>query len=63
MRWAGHVELIGEMRNAYNIFIGKPEGERPLERTRHRSEVIIRMDLRKRGWEATKWVHLAQDGY
>jgi hypothetical protein len=26
MRWAGHVACMGEIRNAYNILVGKPEG-------------------------------------
>jgi len=26
MRWAGHVAGMGEMRNAYKILTGKPEG-------------------------------------
>jgi hypothetical protein len=26
MRWAGHVARMGEVRNAYNILVGKPEG-------------------------------------
>jgi len=26
MRRAGHVVRMGEMRNAYNILVGKPEG-------------------------------------
>jgi hypothetical protein len=30
MRWAGYVTHTGEMRNAYNILDGKPEGKRPL---------------------------------
>jgi hypothetical protein len=25
MRWAGHVARMGEMRNAYNILVRKPE--------------------------------------
>jgi hypothetical protein len=28
--WVGHVARIGEMRNVYNILVGKSEGERPL---------------------------------
>jgi hypothetical protein len=36
MRLAGHVELIGEKRNAYIILMGKPEGKRPLGRPRCR---------------------------
>jgi hypothetical protein len=36
MRWAGHVARIGEKRNACRILVGKPEGKRPLGRTRRR---------------------------
>jgi hypothetical protein len=28
----GHVACTGEMRNAYKILVGKPEGKRPLGR-------------------------------
>jgi hypothetical protein len=27
MRWAGHEAHMGEIRNAYNILVGKPEGK------------------------------------
>jgi hypothetical protein len=30
MRWAGHVARMGERRNAYRLFVGKPGGKRPL---------------------------------
>jgi hypothetical protein len=30
MRYEGHVAQMGEKRNAYRIFVGKPEGKRPL---------------------------------
>jgi hypothetical protein len=36
MRWAGHVALMGEKRNAYRILVGKPERKRPLRRPRCR---------------------------
>jgi hypothetical protein len=36
MRWAGHVVCIREIRNVYNILVGKPEGKRPLGRARQR---------------------------
>jgi hypothetical protein len=36
MRWVGHVALMGEMRKAYNILVGKLEGKRPLGRHRLR---------------------------
>jgi hypothetical protein len=42
---------MGEMRNAYKIMTGEPEGKRPFGRSRHRWEDNIRMD----------WMHLVQD--
>jgi hypothetical protein len=50
---------MGEMRNAYNILVGKPEGKRPLGRPRRGWEDNIRMD---RGVRVSNWILLAQDG-
>jgi hypothetical protein len=36
MRWAGHVALMGEMRNAYKSSVRIPEGKRLLGRRRRR---------------------------
>jgi len=36
---------MGEMRNAYDILVGRPEGMRPLERPRSRWRDIIEADL------------------
>jgi hypothetical protein len=36
VRWAGHVAQLGEMRNVYNVLVGKPEGKKPLARPRRR---------------------------
>jgi hypothetical protein len=41
VRWAGYVARMGEKRNAYRITVGKPEGKRPLGRTRCRWVDII----------------------
>jgi hypothetical protein len=30
-RLAGHVARLGEVKNAYRILVGNPEGKRPLE--------------------------------
>jgi hypothetical protein len=49
------------MRNAYKILVGKPEGRRPLEKTKRRWEDNMRMDLRETGWEGVNEMHLAQD--
>jgi hypothetical protein len=45
MRWAGHVAHMGKGRNVYRVLVGKPEGERPRGRPRHRWEDGIKMDL------------------
>jgi hypothetical protein len=45
MRWAGHVARMVEKRNAYRLFVRKPEGKRPLGRPRRRWVDNIRMDL------------------
>jgi hypothetical protein len=34
--WTRHVALMGEKRNACRILVGKPEGKRPLGRSRSR---------------------------
>jgi hypothetical protein len=60
IRWAGHVALSVEMRHAYKILVGKPEGKIPLGRFRRRWE-NIRMNLRQIGWEVVEWILLAQD--
>ena len=36
MRWAGHVECIGERRGVYRFLLWKPEGKSQLGRPRRR---------------------------
>jgi hypothetical protein len=36
MRWAGHVARMGEERKLCEVLVGKPEGKRPLGRSRRR---------------------------
>jgi hypothetical protein len=50
----------GEMRNAYKILVGKPEGKRPLGRPSSRWEDNI-MNLRGIEWVGVAWIHLVQD--
>jgi hypothetical protein len=61
IRSAGYVARMREMRNAYKILVGKPEGKRPLGRPRFRRKDNIRMDLRETGWEDVDWMYMAQD--
>jgi len=57
---AGHVARMGEKRNAYRIFLGKPEGKRPLGRPRRLWEDDITLCLRKIVWESMDWIRLAE---
>jgi hypothetical protein len=50
-----------EVRGAYNVLVGKPEGRRPLGRPRLRWEDNIKMDLREIGFGDVDCIHLAQD--
>jgi hypothetical protein len=53
----GHVTYMGEMRNAYRIFVGKPEGNK-LRRT---SEGNININLKEVECDVTNRTYLAQD--
>jgi len=48
------------MRNAY-ISVGKPGGNRPFGRPKHRQGDNIELDLRDIGCDTVDWIHLAQD--
>jgi len=41
--------------------VGKPEGNRPLERPRRRWDDNIKMDLQEVGCGGMDWIELAQD--
>ena len=61
MRWAGHVAHMGEERGVYRVLVGKPEGKRPLGRSRRRWVDNIRMDLQEVGCGYMDWIGQAQD--
>jgi hypothetical protein len=61
MRWEGHVACMWEGRGVYSILVGRPEGKRPLGRSRHRWEDNINMDLRETGINGVMWIRLTQD--
>jgi len=48
-------------RSIYRVLVGKPEGKRPLGRTRHRWEDNIKMNLQEVGCGGMDWIYLAQD--
>ena len=49
MRWAGHVARMGEDKGVHRVLVGKPEGKRPLERSRRRWEDNIKIVLQEVG--------------
>jgi hypothetical protein len=53
--------MHAELRNLYKVLVAKPEGKRPLRRSRCRWEDNIKMDLREMVFGGVDWIHLAQD--
>jgi hypothetical protein len=65
MRWTGHVACMRESRDVYRVFMGNPEGQRPLRRPRRRWEDNIKMDLQEVGWETWTgliWLRIGTGG-
>jgi hypothetical protein len=56
-----HVARMVEVRDAYNILVGKPEGRGPLGSLRRIWEDNIKIDLGEIGFGDVDWTHLAQD--
>jgi hypothetical protein len=52
---------MGEGRGVYRVLVGRPEGKRPLGRSRRRWEDYIKLDLREIRINGTNWIQLAQD--
>jgi len=49
-----------ERRDAYKVLVGRPEGRRPLGKSRHRWEDNIKMELQEVGLGGMDWNDLAQ---
>jgi len=56
---AVYLTRMGDMRNAYNILLGNPQGRRTLGRTRHRWKDSIQMELKETEYEGADWIELA----
>ena len=61
MRWAGHVQRMGERRSVYRVLVGKLEEKRLLGRPRRRWEDNIKLELQEVGCGGMDWIELAQD--
>jgi len=59
MGWACGAYGLGE--GVYRVFLGKPEGRRPVGRPRRRWVDNIRIDLQEVGCGYMDWIGLAQD--
>jgi hypothetical protein len=65
MRWARYVARMGEMRNAYSILVGRPEGNH-LEDQVVDGRIILEWILGKRGrvWTGFIWLRIGtSDGF
>jgi hypothetical protein len=60
IRRARHIARVGE-RGVYRVLVGKPEGKRPLGRSRRSWENNIKMDLQELQCGGMDWIELAQD--
>ena len=50
-----------ERRGVYKVLVGKPEGKRPLGRSRLRWDDNIKMNLQEVGCGGMDWIEVAQD--
>jgi len=65
MRWAGHVARMGDRRSVLRVLVGKPEGKRPLGRSRRGWEDNIQTDLQEVRcgvWNGSSWLRRSTGG-
>jgi hypothetical protein len=53
---------MGEERGVHRVLVGKPEGKRPLGRSRRRWENNIKMDLQKDVGNEWSWLRIGTGG-
>jgi hypothetical protein len=61
----GVLARMGEGRGVYRVLVGKPEGKRPMGRSRRRWEDNIKMDLQGLGcgvWTGLSWLRIERGG-
>jgi hypothetical protein len=61
MRWESHVARMGDMRNACNILVGKPEWKGLLRRHKRIWENNFSLYVREIWWQGVDRIQLAQD--
>jgi hypothetical protein len=55
------VTRMGEGGGVCRVWVGRPEGKRPLGRPRRKWKDNIKLDLRETGIDRANWIQLAQD--
>jgi hypothetical protein len=58
---AGHVAHIGGRSDAFRVFLGNPEGRRPIGRPGHKWKYNIKMNLQHVGFGRMDWIALVQE--
>jgi hypothetical protein len=58
MRWAWHGAHRGQSSNAYTVFTGKAEENRPLGNTRRKYK-NIKKDFNEKEQDCVDWIHLS----
>jgi len=53
--------LVWRQERCIQGLVGRPEGNRPLERHRCKWEYHIKIDLQEVRWKGMDWIDLAQD--
>jgi hypothetical protein len=56
MRWAAHVARTGDRRGVYRVWVGRPEGKRPLDDLRIDGRIILKWSFKK--WDGKAWTGL-----
>jgi hypothetical protein len=60
IRWAD-MYLVWREERRVQVLVGKPDGNRPLERLRQRWDDNLRMDLQEAGRGVMDWIELVQN--
>jgi hypothetical protein len=63
--WVGHVARRGDGKGAYRVLLGRPEGNGPLGRHRHRWEDDVKEDFQnwvEEVWNGLIWLRLGIGG-
>jgi hypothetical protein len=50
---------MGARRGAYRVLVGRPEGNKPLGKPRHRWKDNIKVDLQEVRWGGIDWIYLS----